>query len=68
MIESLDYDCFPIFMEFGLKQLYPDLLNLSAAMKFETKKQWFEILDNLLKNYCDYKVEPSLKKSLNNRS
>ncbi len=68
MIESLDYDCFPIFMEFGLKQLYPDLLNLSAAMKFETKKQWFEILDNLLKNYCDYKVEPSLKKSLNNKS
>ena len=67
MVESIEYDCFPIFMEIGIKQLYPDLLALSAAMKFETKKEWFQILDDLLKNYCDYTVQKSLKKSLNNR-
>ena len=40
MIEALEYDCFPIFMEIGIKQLYPDLVALSSAMKFETKKEW----------------------------
>ena len=66
MIEAVEYDCFPIFMEIGIKQLYPDLVALSSAMKFETKKEWFMILDNLLKNYCYYKAETLLKKSLNN--
>ena len=65
MIEALEYDCLPVFMEIGIKQLQPDLLFLSAAMKFETKKEWFILLDNLLNNYSDYKTEISLKNSLN---
>jgi len=65
MIECLEYDCLPIFMEIGIKKLYPDLIYLSAAMKFKTKKEWFLLLDDLLKNYCDYKVQKTLKKSLN---
>ena len=64
MIESLEYDCFPIFMEIGIEKLYPDLIALSAAMKFKTKKEWFLLLDDLLKNYCDYEVEKKLKNSL----
>ena len=67
MIESVEYDCFPIFIETGIKQLYPDLVALSAAMKFETKKEWSLLLDNLLKNYCNYTAQASLKKSLNNK-
>ncbi len=67
MIESIEYDCFPIFMEIGIKQLHPDLVALSAAMKFETKKEWFLLLDDLLKNYCNYTAQTSLKMSLNNR-
>ena len=67
MIESIEYDCFPVFMEIGITQQYPDLVGLSAAMKFETKKEWFLLLDDLLENYCNYTVQTSLKKSLNNR-
>ena len=64
MIESLEYNCLPIFMEIGLEKLYPDLIALSAAMKFKTEKEWFLLLDDLLKNYCNYKVEKKLKNSL----
>jgi hypothetical protein len=66
MIESVEYDCLPVFMEIGIKQLQPDLVALSAAMKFETKKEWFVLLNNLLNNYCNYEAEISLKNSLNN--
>jgi hypothetical protein len=68
MIEAVEYDCFPIFMEIGIKQMYPDLIMLTAAMRFKTKKAWFRILDDLLENYSNYKTPVSLKQSLNNTS
>ena len=64
MIESLKYDCMPIFMDIGIEKMYPDLIGLSAAKIFKTKKEWFNILQDLLVNYSNYIVPVEVKKSL----
>jgi len=66
MIESIEYDCIPVFMDIGIKKMFPDLMRESAAMMFKTKENWFEMLNDLLVNYSGYQTDLMLKKTLNN--
>jgi hypothetical protein len=68
MIESLEYDCLPVFYDIGIVNMQPELIKLSAAKIFKNKHEWFLILDELIQDYADYIPPAELKFTLFGRN